>query len=333
MRNKNSKIKIKALINEAANCVIIPHKNPDGDALGSSLALNHFLSYKGLNSLVISPSEYPDFLKWMPGENQIMNYDKEKESSILKIKKADLIFTLDFNDLSRAGDMGEKIKESKGKIVMIDHHENPKNYAHEMISQPKIGSTCEIIYDLIKFIDVKGINSIVASCLYTGIMTDSGSFRYPSTTAKTHKIISDLINRGAKNFEIHEKIYDTFSHNRLKLLGIALKNIEKIEYFPYVIITLNQKELDSCSFKKGDTEGFVNYGLNIKGISLSIILIENKKENIVKLSFRSKGDFFTNIFAEKYFEGGGHQNASGGISYESLLKTKKRLIKLLKSHI
>ena len=163
-------------------------------------------------------------------------------------------------------------------------------------------------------------------------MTDTGSFRFPSTTSETHQIISKLIEKGANNSEIHQKIYDTFSYNRLKLLGIALKNIEKLDSFPYVIITLSQKELDECSFKNGDTEGFVNHGLSIKGISLSVILIENKEDNIIKISFRSKGDFPANIFAEKYFNGGGHQNAAGGVSKETLVETKNRLINLLKSY-
>ena len=253
------------------------------------------------------------------------------DKSNAKIQNADLIFTLDFNDLSRAGEMCEKIKSANGIKIMIDHHENPKNYASIILSEPKTSSTCEIVFNLINYINSNGFNSDIASCLYAGIMTDTGSFRYPSTTSKTHQIISDLIKKGANGSEIHESIYDTFSYNRLKLLGIALKNIEKINPLPYVIITLNQKELDDCRYKKGDTEGFVNYGLNIKGISLSIILIENKSENIVKMSFRSKGSFSVNIFAEKYFNGGGHNNAAGGISKDSLVKTKKRLIKLLKS--
>ena len=331
MKSKKSLSEIKTQIQKASNCVIIPHKNPDGDALGSCLALNHFLLNTGLNSVVISPNEYPIFLEWMPGEKDILNYQLEYDKSNAKIQNADLIFTLDFNDLSRAGEICEKIKNANGIKIMIDHHENPKNYASIILSEPKTSSTCEIVFNLINYINSNGFNSDIASCLYAGIMTDTGSFRYPSTTSKTHQIISDLIKKGANGSEIHESIYDTFSYNRLKLLGIALKNIEKINSLPYIIITLTQKELDDCRYKKGDTEGFVNYGLNIKGISLSIILIENKSENIVKMSFRSKGSFSVNIFAEKYFNGGGHNNAAGGISKDSLVKTKKRLIKLLKS--
>ena len=163
-------------------------------------------------------------------------------------------------------------------------------------------------------------------------MTDTGSFRFPSTTAKTHNIISELIKKGANNSDIHDNVYDNFSFDKLKLLGVALKNIEKIDLLPYVIITLSQNELNECSFKKGDTEGFVNYGLSIKGIILSIILIEHEEDNIIKMSFRSKGRFATNIFAEKYFNGGGHHNASGGTSNKSLPETKTKLISLLKSY-
>ena len=188
-----------------------------------------------------------------------------------------------------------------------------------------------MIYNLIDYIDPNGINSEIASCLYTGIMTDTGSFRFPSTTSNTHRIIAELIEKGANNSEIHQNIYDTYSYNRLRLLGIALKNILKIDGVPYVIITLNQEELDECSFSKGDTEGFVNYGLSIKGVDLSVILIESREEGIIKMSFRSKGDFPVNIFAEKHFNGGGHHNAAGGVSRENMIKTKNKLITHLKS--
>ena len=333
MKNKNLESQIKTLIKESSSCVIIPHKNPDGDALGSCLALNRFLLKKGLKSVVISPNDYPSFLKWMPGEAEVLNFEKESSKSEDIIENADLIFTLDFNDISRSGDMCDNIKLANGKKIMIDHHEKPKEYADIKLSDPKIGSTCEMIYNLIDCIDSSIIDSDIASSLYTGIMTDTGSFRFPSTTSKTHKIISKLIEKGANNSEIHQNIYDTFSYKRLKLLGIALKNIQKIDSLPYVIITLSQIELDECSFKKGDTEGFVNHGLSINGIELSIILIESKDDKIVKMSFRSKGDFPVNIFAEKYFNGGGHLNAAGGMSNESMSETKKKLIYHLKSFI
>ena len=262
MKNKNSESQIKTLIEESSSCVIIPHKNPDGDALGSCLALNHFLLKMDLNSIVISPNDYPSFLKWMPGETKILNFEKESIKAVQKIENADLIFTLDFNDLSRSGIMCDHIKLANGKIIMIDHHEKPKEYADLKLSDPEIGSTCEMIYNLINYIDSGIINSDIASCLYTGIMTDTGSFRFPSTTSNTHHVIAKLIEKGANNSEIHQNIYDTFSFNRLKLLGVALKNIQKLDSLPYIIITLNQTELDECSFKKGDTDGFVNYGLS-----------------------------------------------------------------------
>ena len=331
MKNNNLEFKIKTLIEKSQNCVVIPHKNPDGDALGSCLALNIFLKNKKINSVVISPNNYPDFLKWMPEEHTILNVENNTEEASQKIESADLVFTLDFNDLLRSGDMSGVIKKSKGKIIMIDHHEKPKEYSDLKLSDPKIGSTCEMIYNLIDYIDPNGINSEIASCLYTGIMTDTGSFRFPSTTSNTHRIIAKLIEKGANNSEIHQNIYDTYSYNRLKLLGIALKNILKIDGVPYVIITLNQEELDECSFSKGDTEGFVNYGLSIKGVDLSVILIESREEGIIKMSFRSKGDFPVNIFAEKHFNGGGHHNAAGGVSRENMTKTKNKLITHLKS--
>ncbi|MBN09203.1 MAG: DHH family phosphoesterase [Flavobacteriaceae bacterium] len=331
MREKSPELEIRSLLIKPVKCVIIPHKNPDGDALGSSLAINHFLNDKGHKSIIISPNDYPDFLKWMPGESDIVNFKLNTKESKRVINSADLIFTLDFNDLSRVNEIKSHIEKASAKIIMIDHHENPKDFAHIKISKPEIGSTCELVFGLIESIDKDSITAPIASCLYTGIMTDTGSFKYSSTSSNTHRIIAKLIEKGANNSEIHQNIYETSSLNKLKLLGIALKNLKKIDNKPYVYITLSQNELDKCKFKKGDTEGFVNYGLSLKGICLSIIMIENSDEKIIKMSFRSKGNFAVNVLAEKFFNGGGHINAAGGQSADSLLKTEEKLIEILKS--
>ena len=301
--------------------VIIPHKNPDGDALGSSLALNYFLNKTGHYSIVIAPNEYPEFLDWMPNQEKVIKFSKATGKSTQCILEADIIFTLDFNQLNRIDEMAAYVDQSNAKIIMIDHHEHPGDYASITYSDSNKGSTCEMIFEVIDRLDKEQIDAQIATCLYTGIMTDTGSFRFQSTTARTHEIISVLIQKGAKPNIIHQKIYDTYSLNRLKLLGTALNNLKKIDELPVVYITISQKELNKNKFKKGDTEGFVNYGLSLLEISLSVIMIENDTEKVIKMSFRSKGTFDVNQFAKTYFNGGGHKNAAGGISKLSLDET------------
>ena len=301
--------------------IIIPHKNPDGDALGSSLSLHAFLNKTGHQSHIISPNEYPEFLDWMPGQNEILKFFQFTDQSTQWIENADIIFTLDFNQLSRIDNMAPIVEQSDAQKIMIDHHEHPGDYASITYSDATIGSTCEMVFELISALDHDKIDSAIATCLYTGIMTDSGSFKFPSTTARTHQIVSTLIEKGAIPHFIHQKIYDTYSFNRLQLLGTALKNLTKIQEIPVVYITLSQKELNQNNFKKGDTEGFVNYGLSLLGISLAVIMIENEAEKIIKMSFRSKGSFDVNQFAKKYFNGGGHINAAGGVSHSPLAET------------
>ena len=301
--------------------VIIPHKNPDGDALGSALALNYFLNKTGHYSIVIAPNEYPVFLDWMPNQEKVIKFSKAPGKSTQCILEADIIFTLDFNQLNRIDEMAAYVDQSNAKIIMIDHHEYPGDYASITYSDSNKGSTCEMIFELIDRLDKEQIDAEMATCLYTGIMTDTGSFKFQSTTARTHEIISVLIQKGAKPNNIHQNIYDTYSLNRLQLLGTALNNLKKIDELPVVYITISQKELNKNKFKKGDTEGFVNYGLSLIDISLSVIMIENDTEKVIKMSFRSRGTFDVNQFAKSYFNGGGHINAAGGISKLSLHET------------
>lgn len=301
--------------------VILPHRNADGDALGSTLALKHFLIQKLHEVRVISPNDYPLFLKWLPGESDILKYTQNPKLVRDTIRKADLIFTLDFNNLNRIEDLKIVVRDAKAEKIMIDHHEIPQDYANLKYSDPSMSSTCEMIYKVIKALDKNAFNKEIASCLYTGIMTDTGSFRYPSTTKETHKVISQLIDFGADGSKIHQKIYDSSSYSRLKLLGVTLSNLVKIPELPVAYMTLTQKELDSCNYKKGDTEGFVNYGLTLSSVIFSCIMIENENEGKIKMSFRSQGSFSVNDFARKYFNGGGHNNAAGGMSMESMEKT------------
>ena len=310
--------------------VIIPHKNPDGDALGSTLALMHFLHLEKHQAVIVSPNNYPKFLNWLPGQEQILVHNESKELVQKKIDEATLIFTLDFNSLSRIDKLGEIVSNAKAEKIMIDHHEAPEDYASLIYSDTFMSSTCEMIYNLIISLNPDSINSDLASCLYTGIMTDTGSFKYPSTTAETHKAVAHLIEKGADGTAIHQKIYDSSSFNRLKLLGIALSNLNRIGSLPIVYITLSQKELNSCEYQKGDTEGFVNYGLSLERVQFACIMIENEKEGKIKMSFRSKGSFSVNQFARRYFEGGGHLNAAGGMSTDSMDETVQRFYKAVK---
>jgi phosphoesterase RecJ-like protein len=324
---------VKELLSTPQKIVIVPHKNPDGDAIGSTLALWHYLNNQGQKATIIVPNDYPKFLKWMPGNEHILNYERENIQAKERISDASIIFTLDFNHLGRVGHMQAVLEVSNAVYIMIDHHQEPSNYARYTYSDATMSSTCEMVYNLIEDLgDVDTITPEIANCLYVGIMTDTGSFKFASTTSRTHRIIAQLIDKGAENTKIHHKIYDTNSPNRLHLLGCALKNMVILEEYKTAYITLSQEELDTYGFQKGDTEGFVNYGLTLEGIIFAAIFIENKEEGIIKISFRSVGDFSVNQFARKHFDGGGHDNASGGKSERSMAETTAYFESLLKGY-
>ena len=324
---------IKQLLATKKKIVIVPHKNPDGDAIGSTLGLYHYLLLRNHDVHVISPNDFPKFLKWIPGNKNVVIYDQENDKSNRLIKAADIIFTLDFNAIHRTGHMETPLKESAALKIMIDHHQSPDDYATYMFSDVSMSSTCEMVYHFIGMLgDVDLIDSKIATCLYVGIMTDTGSFRFPSTTSSTHNIIADLIEKGANNTEIHNNIYDTNSYESLQLLGCALNNLKVIPELKTAYITLSQKELNSFNFKKGDTEGVVNYGLSLDGINFAAIFIEDKQEGIIKISFRSKGNFSVNEFSRAHFDGGGHTNAAGGKSLLSMKKTIEKFISILPSY-
>lgn len=321
---------LKALLASPKKIVIIPHKNPDGDAIGSSLGLYHYLKKHGHEALIIAPNDYPHFLKWMPGEKSIIKFDSDTQPATEKIQEADLIFTLDFNSLGRIGDMEETVTACSAVFVMIDHHQQPDDYAKFTYSDVAMSSTCQMIYHFIeKLEDADLIDDDIATCLYTGIMTDTGSFRFASTTSLTHKVVAGLIEKGANSARIHNKVYDTNSTNRLHLLGCALNNLVVLKEYRTAYITLSRQELLKFDFKKGDTEGFVNYGLSLEGIIFAIIFIEDQQEDYIKISLRSKGDFSVNQFSRKHFNGGGHDNAAGGRSDLSMQATINKLMELL----
>ena len=324
---------IKQLLSTKKKIVIIPHKNPDGDAIGSTLGLYHYLIKSGHKVNVLVPNDYPSFLKWIPGNETILKYDYQSGVCDALIKDADIIFTLDFNAFHRTGDMESVLTESNGLKIMIDHHQAPDDYATYMYSDVSMSSTCEMVYH---FIDMLGnadaVDSNIATCLYVGIMTDTGSFRFPSTTNTTHNIVAKLIEKGANNSDIHNNVYDTNSYERLQLLGCALSNLKVIPELRTAYITLSQNELQKYNYKKGDTEGVVNYGLSLDGIVLAAIFIEDRNEGIIKISLRSKGSFSVNEMSRAHFGGGGHTNAAGGKSYLSLEKTVEKFISILPTY-
>lgn len=322
---------VKELLASPKKIVIIPHRNPDGDAMGSTLGLRHFLVKKGHTATVISPNEFPDFLSWLPGSETVKVFEKDNETAVHLLKEAELVFTLDFNILARTGEaMEPALAALDVPFIMIDHHQEPGDYAIVTFSDTNYGSTCEMVYHFINGIgETSLLDKTIATCLYTGIVTDSGSFRYPSTTGDTHRIAAEFIDLGIDNPSIHSLLFDTHSHSRIQILARALQNMKILPERHTSYTSLNQEELNSFGHNKGDTEGIVNYGLSMKGIVFTAFFTENKDEGIVKISFRSKGDFDVNQYARKYFNGGGHINAAGGRSKESLDVTIQKFIATL----
>nr|WP_165357687.1 bifunctional oligoribonuclease/PAP phosphatase NrnA [Flavobacterium beibuense] len=323
--------KIKSLLASPKKIAIIPHRNPDGDAMGSTLGLRHFLKLKGHDATVISPNEFPDFLTWLPESDTVKVFEKDTETSTRILQEAEIVFTLDFNVLSRTGDVMEAaLKELTVPFIMIDHHQKPDSYAAYMFSDTSYGSTCEMVYHFINMLNEKElIDKTLATCLYTGIVTDSGSFRYPSTTGTTHRIVAEFIDKGINNSEIHSLLYDNHSHNRIQILARALQNMKVLPLYKTSYTYLTQDELNSFGHSKGDTEGIVNYGLSMKDIMFTAMFTENKDEGIIKISFRSKDGFDVNQYAREHFSGGGHINAAGGKSTDTLEATIQKFIATL----
>jgi bifunctional oligoribonuclease and PAP phosphatase NrnA len=321
--------KVKALLNKPKNIVIVTHWSPDGDAIGSSLGLYNYLVKKGHKVTVITPNDYPFFLTWMKGNNKILDFQKKESIAKKTVAKAELIFCLDFNSLKRIDKLGDEVSQSSAVKFIIDHHLQPDDFADFMLHSVAACSTCELIYDFINLMgDKKLLDKDIANCLYTGIMTDTGSFRFPSTTSKTHLILSDLIKAGAENAEIHNRVYDDNTESRLKLLGYCLnEKLTVLKEFRTAFFALSADDLDRFNYKKGDTEGVVNYALSIAGIRFAVFFVE--RDGIVKVSFRSKGSFDVNKFARAHFSGGGHANAAGGMCELPLNKTIDKFVSLL----
>ncbi|PZF71806.1 DHH family phosphoesterase [Taibaiella soli] len=317
------------LLQSPKKIFITTHHKPDGDAIGSMLGLYHYLTLRGHEVTPVSPSEVPDFLMWMPGIEAVYNYEAETKKSQEALKASDIIFCLDFNDFNRVKLMEPFLTEATQPKVLIDHHMFPKPVWDYGMSIPEKSSTCEMVYD---FINLHNGNSFIdlntAACLYTGVMTDTGSFRFPVTTASVHEMIADLKRRGLEHSKIHEEVYDSWSVNRMRFVGYML--IERMEIFPKWntgLVTISRKDLQLFQLSTGDTEGLVNYPLSIAGIKFATLITERNDE--VKLSFRSKGDFDVNKFAREHFSGGGHFNASGGRSTTTFSDTIAKFKEIL----
>ncbi len=324
---------LKSYLQEEREIVIIGHRNPDGDAMGSTLGLKHYFDKKGHSTQVLVPNDYPEFLDWIPGTESVYRFDKQNSQSVRALHKSDIIFLLDFNALHRVGsDMQATLEKYDNDFALIDHHQQPDDFTY-MYSDTAMSSTCEMVYNFIEMMeDTSIIEEKIATCLYTGIMTDTGSFRFRSTTSKTHAIIASLIDKGAQNDKIHNNVYDQNSYNRLLLLGKSLSNLQILPEYKTAFITLSQKEKDDFNFEKGDTEGVVNYALSLKNIIFAAIFIEDSEQKLIKISLRSKGSFSVNQFARNYFDGGGHDNAAGGKSELSMQETIEKFKALLPNY-
>jgi phosphoesterase RecJ-like protein len=305
--------KVSELLGSAVRrVVIIPHVNPDGDAIGSSLGLNDVMLKAGFESSVIVPNEFPTYLSWLGSEGVPHIYEKSPDACHQLIDKADLLFYLDFNDHKRLGKLENYLQTASKSIVLIDHHPEPQIKADFMFSDTNVSSTAELVYDFIEALGMMNhLGPDGANALLTGIIADTGSFSHNASRPDMYRIVSELINRGADKERINESLYNNFSEKRMRLLGYCLS--EKMEIFVQhrtALIWLSTEELKRFDFHPGDTEGFVNYPLSINGIVFSAFFME--KHDHVKISFRSKGCFSTNEFSGAHFNGGGHKNASGG---------------------
>jgi len=320
---------VKKKIEESAEIVIVTHLSPDGDAIGSSLALAHFLKFLEKKVTIVVPNAYPDSLKWMPGVGQIINHQEKQAFAEGVIAGADLLFALDFNTLPRVGNMAASVGDSSAYKILVDHHPDPDNFVDLTVSYPQIASTSEMVFRLIcrmgYFTD---ISQECATCIYTGMMTDTGAFTFNSNSPEIYNIVSELIKKGINKDKIYNNVYNNFTADRFRLMGYALS--EKMKIYPEyktALITLSLGELNRYHYKTGDTEGFVNLPLSIEGIVFSVFIKEDTDK--IKMSFRSRGSFSVNQFASTNFGGGGHLNAAGGESHATLAETVEKFESIL----
>jgi phosphoesterase RecJ-like protein len=316
-------------LSQPRNIVITTHYRPDGDAMGSSLGLYNYLVQKGHSVQVITPNAYPDFLKWLPGNDHVMQFESDPEAAARRIGEAELVFCLDFNHLDRLETMASAVREASAKRILIDHHLDPEPVFTYPFSYPSACSTCELVFQFIEALgDLSLIHQPVAECLYTGIMTDTQQFRLPTVTPLVHAVVAHLMRAGAQNYRIYERVYESNTADRLRLLGYCLKDkLVVLPEFRSAYIALSQAEMDAYHFRPGDTEGVVNYALSVEGTVMAAFFSE--RDGVIKISFRSRAGFSVKDLASGHFEGGGHRNASGGQSRLSLEATVRKFLDLL----
>ncbi len=324
---------IKQLLSGKTKVVLTTHSNPDGDAIGSSMAMLRYLQKKGLEVTAIVPNHYPGFLAWMPGVEQMLVYERDAKACQRALGEAQLVFCLDYNALSRVGIMTEILKRSEAPRILIDHHIEPQldEFTYSFTTTDT-SSTAELVYDFMVMMgDTVMVDREISECLYAGIVTDTGSFSFAANNEKTYRITAELINNGLDPQKIHRLIYDTFSENRLRLLGHAICNRMQVwDDLHTALIYFDRKDLQDFDYQVGDAEGVVNFPLSMEKINLSVMLTERDKK--IRISFRSKGDFSVNDLARKHFEGGGHKNAAGGNFYDTIPNTIKAVKQILSAY-
>lgn len=319
------------LLSKPQSIVITMHQKPDGDAMGSALGMYHLLIQLGHTVTVISPTNWASNLNWMPAVKNVIDFEKKRDEAKKKLAEAEIIFCLDFNVLHRTKNLEPVIKAANCIKVLIDHHQQPEVSEFTYgVSNVHKSSTCEMVYDFMVEAGYRNkINVDIAASLYTGLMTDTGSFRFSSTSAAVHRIVAHFMELGLNHSSIHEHIYDSFQENRLRFLGDALLNKMEVLYeYNTAIMAISAEMLAEYNIKTGDTLGLVNYLLSMEGIVFGALLTDREEER--RWSFRSKGDFDVNAFARKHFDGGGHKNAAGGKSYDTLNNTLNKFKQVLK---
>ena len=333
MLTNNEISELQQLLNQKKNIVITAHTNPDGDAIGATMAMYHYLTKLGNKVDMMVPNKFPEYYSWLPDSDRIIIYEKEAKLAQKLLKEADIVFSLDYNALHRLGALAEIVRNTTGIRILIDHHINPErenfDYCH---SYTDISSTGELVYDFItKMGDENLIDKKTGEAIYTCIVTDTGSFSFSCNRPNTYIITSKLISLGVDAEKIHKLIYDTYSENRLRLLGFAISNRMIVwEEMHTAIIYLTKSDLQKYDYQVGDTEGVVNFPLSMAKINMSVLITE--KENKLRLSFRSKGSFSVNDLARAHFEGGGHRNAAGGKSTESVDELINRLKSVMSNY-
>lgn len=323
---------VKSLLSTKKRIVLTSHTNPDGDAIGSVLAMYHFLIQMDHEVQMIVPNPYPDFLTWMPGQEKIMIYQSNKEECEQLMENAEILFSLDYNAPARLKDAAMAFEQAQGIKILIDHHIQPKEEFYDYVySTVDTSSTCELVYEFLVSINPGLLNKSIAENLYVGIITDTGSFSYACNSEKTFRIVSELYKLGIDGVAINRLVYSNNTEGRLRLLGYALsEKLVVLEKYATAYISLTKKELKSFNYREGDTEGLVNYALSIKGIRFAVLFSERPKK--IRLSLRSVGEFSVNQIARDHYKGGGHKNAAGGDSFLSMEKTLENFERLLVEH-